>query len=163
MRTLIAQPLTAAAFAPFGSVVAWPGGQGRPINEGSSLRTDLDHALQLDAQGGRPLLAIYRAEARAFPFEAVALERHRHGSQTFIPLGSARFVILVAPPGATPEANNLRAFLTDGQQGVSLAPGTWHHGLLAVDAADFAVIERTAQNEDCELLSLDLPVAVALA
>ena len=49
MRTLIAQPLTAAAFAPFGSVVAWPGGPGRAINQGSSRRADLEHALQLVA------------------------------------------------------------------------------------------------------------------
>lgn len=163
MRTLIAQPLTAAAFAPFGSVVAWPGGPGRAINQGSSRRADLEHALQLDAQGGRPLLAIYRAEARAFPFAADTLERHRHGTQTFIPLGGARFVILVAAAGATPPADNLRAFLTDGRQGVSLAPGTWHHGLLAVDAADFAVIERAAPVEDCDLAPLAPPVWVALA
>ena len=162
MRALIAQPLTAAAFAPFGRVVAWPGGQGRPINAGSSLRADLDGALRLDARSGQPLLAIYRAEARAFPFEAVTLERHRHGSQTFIPLGSARFVILVAPAAMTPEADTLCAFLTDGRQGVSLAPGTWHHGLLAVDAADFAVIERAADDEDCDLLTLPRPVSVAL-
>ena len=144
MRTLIAQPLTAAAFAPFGTVVAWPGDPGRAINQGTSRRADLDRALHLDAQGDRPLLAIYRAEARAFPFEAVTLERHRYGSQTFIPLGSARFVILVAPAGAAPTAASLCAFISDGRQGVSLAPGTWHHGLLAVDAAGFAVIERAA-------------------
>jgi ureidoglycolate lyase len=163
VRTLIAQPLTAAAFAPFGGVVAWPGGAGRAINEGSSRRADLDCALQLDAHGGRPLLAIYRAAARAFPFAAATLERHRHGTQTFIPLGSARFVILVAAAGATPQPDRLMAFLSDGRQGVSLAPGTWHHGLLAVDAADFAVIERAAPVEDCDLAPLAPPVWVELA
>ena len=76
--------------------------------------------------------------------------------------GRARFVILVAPAGMTPEADTLRAFLADGRQGVSLAPGTWHHGLLAVDAADFAVIERAADEEDCDLLTLPRPVSVAL-
>jgi len=39
--------------------------------------------------------------------------------------------------------------------------GTWHHGLLALDAADFAVIERAAPDEDCELATLDQPVAIA--
>jgi ureidoglycolate lyase len=161
VRALIAEPLTAAAFAPFGTVVAWPGGDGRAINAGSSRRADLDDALQLVAQDGAPRLAIYRAEARTFPFTAKQLERHKLGSQTFIPLGAARFVILVAPAGAKPQADSLRAFVTDGRQGVSLAPGTWHHGLLALDAADFAVIERAAPEEDCELATLDQPVAIA--
>jgi ureidoglycolate lyase len=162
VRALIAEPLTAAAFAPFGTVVAWPGGDGRAINAGSSRRADLDGALRLVAQDGAPLLAIYRAEARTFPFTAEQLERHRHGTQTFIPLGTARFVILVAPADAMPVADTLRAFLTDGRQGVSLAVGTWHHGLLAVNAADFAVIERAAADEDCELATLPRPVSVAL-
>ncbi|HEY0201794.1 MAG TPA: ureidoglycolate lyase, partial [Burkholderiaceae bacterium] len=77
------------------------------------------------------------------------------------PLGARRFVIVVAPAGAAPGAADLEAFITDGCQGVTLAPGTWHHALLAVDAGDFIVVERAADTVDCDLCRIDPPVCVA--
>lgn len=35
----------------------------------------------------------------------------------------------------TLNASDLKAFINDGQQGVVLHPGTWHHGLVAVEVA----------------------------
>ena len=160
MLTLVARPLTAAAFDPFGTVVEAPGADGRPINAGTSQRHDLVDDLQLSAAGGRPMLAVFRAQARPFPFSATELECHKLGSQTFIPLTGARFVVLVAPPGAHPDCDHLAAFVSNGRQGIVLSPGTWHHALLAVDAGDFAVIERSAKTEDCDIARL--PAAVRL-
>jgi len=158
--TLVARPLTAAAFDPFGTVVEAPSADGRPINAGTSQRHDLVDDLQLSAAGGRPMLAVFRAQARPFPFSATELECHKLGSQTFIPLTGARFVVLVAPPGAHPDCDHLAAFVSNGRQGIVLSPGTWHHALLAVDAGDFAVIERSAKTEDCDIARL--PAAVRL-
>jgi ureidoglycolate lyase len=67
---------------------------------------------------------------------------------------------VVARPGAAPGVADLAAFVTDGTQGVLLAPGTWHHALLALDAGDFLVIERRADEADCDLHTLDLPVVL---
>ena len=157
---LAVQPLTPEAFAPYGTVLAAPTGTGRPINGGNAERFDLVGDLQLGAQGGRPMLALFRAQARRFPHEVTEMERHALGSQTFVPLGERRFVIVVAPAGEAPAPGALAAFATDGLQGVTLAPGTWHHALLAVDAGDFVVVERTAARVDCDTCALAARVVV---
>jgi ureidoglycolate lyase len=92
------------------------------------------------------------------------MERHALGSQTFVPMGGQRrFVIVVARAGAAPSANALTAFVTDGRQGVMLAPGTWHHALLAVDAGDFVVVERVAATVDCDVSEVNPTVSVTWA
>ena len=164
-HVLVPQPLTPQAFAPYGTVLAVPAGvAGRPINGGNAERFDLVDDLQLGADGGRPMLALFRAQARRFPHEVTEMERHALGSQTFVPLGERRFVIVVAPAGEAPvEPGMLQAFITDGHQGVVLAPGTWHHALLAVDAGDFVVIERAAAAVDCDVCWLRGPALVVTA
>ncbi|MFS2164606.1 ureidoglycolate lyase [Variovorax sp. Varisp62] len=152
---LVAKPLNAQAFAPYGIVIEAPAVEGRPINGGNARRFDLLDDLRLDAEGGRPMLALFRAQARRFPHEVSEMERHALGSQTFVPLGDRRFVIVVARAGEAPtSAEQLAAFVTDGRQGVVLAPGTWHHALLAVDAGDFVVIERAGVGIDCDICLL---------
>jgi ureidoglycolate lyase len=159
---LAAQPLTPQAFAPYGTVIAAPtAGLGRPINGGNAMRFDLLDDLQLGAEGGRPMLALFRAQARRFPHAVTEMERHALGSQAFVPLGERRFVIVVARAGAAPvSCSQLAAFVTDGRQGVVLAPGTWHHALLAVDAGDFVVVERAGGEVDCDICHLRVPAIV---
>ena len=101
------------------------------------------------------MLALFSAQARRFPLDVTELERHALGSQTFVPLGTQRFVVVVARPGPAPQADDLQAFVTDGRQGVVLAPGTWHHALLAVEGGDFVVVERRAAVVDCDVCRLD--------
>ena len=162
-NTLFAQPLTAAAFAPFGTVIAVPvDAPGRPINGGTSQRFGLLADMALSAEGGRPMLALFRAQARRFPHAVDELERHALGSQTFVPLGQRRFVLVVAPAAPEPDLGALAAFMTDGAQGVVLAPGTWHHALLAVDAGDFVVVERAAQAVDCDVVRWEASVSVVI-
>jgi len=152
---LVAKPLTSQAFTPYGIAIEAPAVEGRPINGGNARRFDLLDDLRLDAEGGRPMLALFRAQARRFPHEVSEMERHALGSQTFVPLGDRRFVIMVARAGEAPtSAKQLAAFVTDGRQGVVLAPGTWHHALLAVDAGDFVVIERAGGGVDCDICLL---------
>ncbi|MFY3382572.1 ureidoglycolate lyase [Paracidovorax sp. MALMAid1276] len=133
-------------------------GAGRAINGGTAERFDLVDDLQLGARGGRAQLAVFRAQARRFPLELQALERHQWGSQTFVPWGRGRFVAVVAAAGPAPQADALHAFVTDGHQGIVLWPGTWHHALVAVDAGDFLVIERAGPEADCDIHTLPAPV-----
>ncbi|MBU0745741.1 MAG: ureidoglycolate lyase [Gammaproteobacteria bacterium] len=159
---LVPALLTAAAFQSFGTVLQPPSGAGRAINAGSSERFDLVDDLQLGAFGGRAQLALFRAQARSFPLQILEMERHCLGSQTFVPWGVRRFVVVVAPAGDPPvAAASLQAFVTNGRQGVVLAPGTWHHALLAVDSGDFLVIERAASVTDCDVHRLAAPVRLA--
>lgn len=159
MKILKAQPLTAAAFAPFGQVIGLEATTAASaahctINGGNAVRYDLVPDMQLTAQGGAPMLALFRAQARTFPLNIGEMERHVLGSQTFIPLGTQCFVLVVAAAGSPCRAEALQAFITNGQQGVMLAPGTWHHALLAVEGGDFAVIERRAALVDCEVQAM---------
>ena len=153
-------PLDPEAFAPFGEVVQMPAGGGRPINRGTAIAVADAVALDLVRAGGRPSLQLLRARPVALPARLGPLERHLLSSQTFLPLGEARFAVVVAPADAA-GPGDLRAFLTDGQQGVHYAAGTWHHPLIALGRiSDFVVIGRAADAEDCEFL--DLPGAVLL-
>ena len=163
--SLVARPLTPGDFQRFGTVLQAPPrvNAARPINAGTALRFDLVDDMQLDAAGGRAQLALFSAQARSFPLVLHEMECHQLGSQTFVPLGARRFVIVVAAAGAPPEAAALEAFVTDGQQGVTLAPGTWHHSLLALDGGDFVVIERAAPSVDCVLSTLPTAVELSLA
>lgn len=164
MRRLVPVPLTAEGFAPYGTVIERPGAAaGRSINGGTSRRHDLLADLALQAEGGQPMLALFHAQARPFPLRLGVLERHCLGSQTFVPLAGARCVIVVAAAGTPLRADALRAFQVRGDQGFVLAPGTWHHALLAIDEGDFVVIERRAAVVDCEEQALDGPVELQLA
>lgn len=159
---LVARPLSEAAFAPFGCVIE-PGAGGSAVNAGSSWRQESVPALDLVRDGGRAALAIYAAQARRFPFHALELERHALSDQVFLPLGQAlRCVVLVAPAGPAPSAAQCQAFISDGRQGVRIAPGIWHHGLLSLDEGPWVVLERRASVDDCDVVQLAQPLRVLL-
>jgi ureidoglycolate lyase len=159
VKTLRVQPLTPAAMAPYGSVIEGASG-GEAINGGSSRRHEAVAALDLQRDGGRAVLAVYDAQARTFPFEARMLERHRLSDQVFLPLGGARrCVLLLAPAGLqAPRAEDCVALLSDGRQGIRIAAGTWHHGLLALDDGPWAVLERRGAAVDCDEVAFETPL-----
>ena len=169
MSSLPLQPISAEAFAPYGWLAEADGHNGRAINDGSSLRIDGIGALALHADGGQPCLAVFRASARDPRGPWQTLERHALGTQTFVPMGGARYVMLVAldAPGAlgapAPDPATLAAFAVSGRQAVTLHAGTWHHGLIALDDADFVVIERSAALIDCDVAMLAEPVMLGTA
>jgi ureidoglycolate lyase len=144
------EPLTAEAFAPFGQVIDCAGHAGYAINEGSSQRFSDLAQLESDADG-RLALSIFRAEARQAPFALGCLERHPLGSQAFVPLAGQRFVVVVAEQPAT---DRLRAFLSNGRQGINFRRGAWHHPLLALDAGDFLVADRLGPGDNCEAIDI---------
>ncbi|MEB3099955.1 MULTISPECIES: ureidoglycolate lyase [Achromobacter] len=155
-RILTAQPLTAAAFAPYGEVISSAGRAGRAINAGTSLRVEMGDPDILDA-GGRPSLSVFRAQAIALPFAARMLERHRLGSQTFLPLAGTRYVVLVALGADAPDLATLQAFMAGAGMGITLRRDVWHHPLMALAEGEFAVLERAGPAVDCEIV--DLPNA----
>jgi ureidoglycolate lyase len=159
---LPALPITAAAFAPYGWLACAEGHAGREINDGSSLRVDDVGELALTAHGGAPCLAVFRAQARDPRGPWHTLERHRLGTQTFVPLAGTRYVVLVALGNDAPDPDTLAAFFVLGDQAVTLRAGTWHHALLALDDGDFVVIERRAEAVDCDIAELPQPVALQL-
>ncbi|HRA78383.1 MAG TPA: ureidoglycolate lyase, partial [Burkholderiaceae bacterium] len=112
------RPLTAEAFAQYGDVVTSAGRDGHSINAGTSVRVEMPEPDLLD-HGGRPSLSVFRANAVRLPFEVRELERHRLGSQTFLPLGGTPFVVVVALGDDAPDDDTLAAFLVDGRCGIT--------------------------------------------
>lgn len=173
---LPAQSLSATAMAPYGWVLdieeAFATQQGRPINAGTSRRADLPGNLALDDQGGRPQVCVFRAQAQAACGPWHALERHRLGTQTFVPLADRVLpsatspgsvcILLVALGEESPDEHTLRAFCVNSQQAFTLKPGVWHHPLIALRDCDFLVVERLAEQVDCEVRPLPRPVEVSL-
>ena len=150
MLELKAQKLTSEAFAPFGDVIDARVSESFAINGGRTQRHhDLARVEILDAPS-RPLISVFVSQPVTLPLELELLERHPLGSQAFMPLHEERFVVVVAPPGDDIDPDEIRAFVTDGRQGVNYRAGTWHaiHSVLEREG-EFLVVDRAgADNLD---------------
>ncbi|MET3717825.1 ureidoglycolate lyase [Pseudomonas sp. PvP001] len=164
MRTLPIEPLTKAAFAPFGDVIETEGSAHFLINNGSTQRFDRLADVQLGTEQDQAVISIFRARTLPMPLTVRMLERHPLGSQAFIPLLGNAFLIVVAPAGDVPRSEDVHAFISDGRQGINYHKGVWHHPVLALhDQDDFLIVDRKGPGnncdefffEACDLLSLD--------
>ena len=147
MTPITAQPLTAAAFVPFGDVLE-ASGDFRLINEGMCQRHH-DRA-RIDLAEARPGISIFNAVPRALPYDFSLVERHPEGSQAFIPMTELPFLVIVAPDIAGKPGKPM-AFLTNGAQGINLHRGTWHGVLTPLHAPGlFAVVDRIGPTPNLE-------------
>lgn len=155
-----AEPLTAAAFAPFGDVLDASGAPDKIINAGLCGRYH-DRA-RLEFSDGRAGISIFKAEPRCLPYICTLLERHPEGSQAFIPMSADPFLVIVAPDdGGKPGLP--RAFLTNGAQGINLYRGVWHGVLTPLSAPGlFAVIDRIGPGANLQEYPLSEPFSVHL-
>ncbi len=156
-RFLPVHALTGPVFADYGDVIeAGPSARRLSINAGTAERYDDLARLDLTADNGRPLVSIFRAQARARPLRLQVMERHQLGSQAFMPLGPSPFLVIVARADIAPQRDDLRAFIAQPGQGVNFARGTWHHPLVALADSDFLVIDRGAADgtTDCEEIDI---------
>ena len=106
---------------------------------------------------GRVRVSVARCRsATKLPYRFDMVERHPLGSQAFVPLAPARFVVVVAPPAESVEPSDLQAFVTNGRQGVNYLRGTWHMPLIAFEAGqEFLVIDRAGDKPNCDEHVLD--------
>ncbi|MFT4799045.1 MAG: ureidoglycolate lyase, partial [Candidatus Azotimanducaceae bacterium] len=90
------------------------------------------------------------------------MERHPLSSQAFMPLSGHPFLVVVAAPGELDPAG-ITAFLASPQQGVNYHAGTWHHYCLALEStSDFLVVDRIADDENCDEVQLKEPLTLNL-
>ncbi|AKM32172.1 ureidoglycolate hydrolase [Pandoraea faecigallinarum] len=147
--------LTREAFAPFGDVIELAGAKHFAINGGTTERFHDLATVDLGPQGGRTLVNVFRGQPRQLPYEVKMLERHPLGSQAFIPLKTTPYLVVVAPAGEL-DVSKMRAFVSEGWQGVNYAKGVWHHPLLALhEVSDFVVVDRGGEGHNCD--EQDLP------
>jgi ureidoglycolate lyase len=156
MRVLRTEVLTPAAFAPFGDVLDASGPPDRLINAGLCGRFH-DRARLDFGPGGRAGISIFDARPRALPHAFDLVERHPDGSQAFLPMTAAPFLVIVAPDdGGRP--GHPRAFLTAPGQGINLLRGTWHGVLTPLSAPGlFAVVDRIGDTPNLQEHRYDSP------
>ena len=162
-RQLRVEALEPRSFASFGEVIeAGAASRHFPINGGTTERFH-DLAAIDPGPGGRAMVSIFRGQPRTLPFRVEMMERHPLASQAFVPLSGRPYLVLVAPAGPAPGAEDLRLFLAGGHQGVNYAPGVWHHPLLALgEESDFLVIDRDGPGPNCDEVALAVPVWIPL-
>ena len=153
------RPLTRERFAPYGDVIESSDVDRAAMNAARFERFDDLCSVDM-GEDGRVAVSIARCRvATSLPYRIDMVERHPLGSQAFVPLSPARMIVVVAPPGASVEAGDLEAFVTNGRQGINYKPGTWHMPLIAFAAGqEFLIIDRAVGPPNCDEHVLDEPV-----
>ncbi len=144
------QPLSAAAFAPFGDVIEFEGRDSYPINDGMAARYHALAGIDTGGADARAVISLVASKKFELPRRVDHLEYHPHGSQAFIPLDATPFLVVVGAPGDPPDPAALKAFVTNGRQGINYRAGTWHHVLLTPYAAmRFVCVDRESPQDNC--------------
>lgn len=162
-RRIVLQPLTQAAFAPFGDVLEATGEPDKVINAGMCGRFHDLASLDFTGPNARAGISLFRSRARTLPYTLDMMERHPLGSQAFLPMSPDPFMVIVAPDDAGQPGTPV-AFLTSPGQGVNYHRNTWH-GVLTplVDNALFAVVDRIGDGNNLEEFVFDEPWLVRQA
>lgn len=149
MITLRIQPMTAAAFAPFGDLLEAVGDPDKLINQGLCGRYHDRAALDF-GEGGRAGISLFQAELRALPYTLGMMERHPDGTQAFLPMSLDGFLVIAAPDdGGRPGQPS--AFRTEAGQGINFHRNTWHGVLTPLSGSGlFAVVDRIGEGSNLE-------------
>ncbi len=157
---IAARPLTASAFQPFGDVIEADGDPTMIINQGRCGR--FHDLARLSFDGGDAGISIFKYTTSAMPYERTLMERHPIGSQAFLPLSGAPYLVVVAPD-ADGRPEQPQAFLARADQGINYLKNTWHAPLIALeDNAVFAVIDRIGVGENLQEIEMETPYVVSL-
>lgn len=154
-KQLAAEPISADNFAVFGELLE---------NKTDQRRRDF----HLPSAGiYRPQLWVNRLPRVSDALVLVdVMESHPYSVQTFVPMQPGRCLVVVAPMGENgkPDMAGLRAFLTQGGQGVSYRPNVWHYTFSSIDGPNEVVVMMgyTGRGDDTVLETLATPVQVVL-
>ena len=149
MRTIRPEPLTRAAFQPFGDVIEMEGAAHFTINQGYAERfNDLAH-IDVEQDGGTTNVSLFLGQPRPAKIAIRLMERHPLGSQIFFPLQDRPWLLLVC--GDVNDLASYRAFTASGMQGVNYARNVWHHPLLVLDPdSRFLIVDRKGPGNNLE-------------
>lgn len=150
------EPLTSERFARYGDVIESAADKSAAMNAARFQRFDDLCKVEI-TKGGHVAMSVARCRTpTTLPLRIDMVERHPLGSQAFVPLQHCKMVVVVAPPGESVDAGDLRAFVTNGKQGFNYHRGTWHMPLIAFEAGhEFLVVDRGGSDANCEEYSLD--------
>jgi ureidoglycolate lyase len=154
--SLQAELLTPERFAPYGDVIETSRETSDAMNEARFER--FDDLCKIDLiNDGKIAVSIARCRTpTSLPLRLDMVERHPLGSQAFVPLSRCKMLIVVAPPEESVDASALRAFVTNGRQGINYHRGTWHMPLIAFEAGqEYLIIDRGGEEPNCDMHTLD--------
>lgn len=154
--SLQAEPLSKDRFALYGDVIETSREASDGMNDARFER--FDDLCKVDlVQDGEIAVSIARCRTpTSLPLRLDMVERHPLGSQAFIPLSPCKMLVVVAPPEASVEASALRAFVTNGQQGINYRRGTWHMPLISFEKGQkYLIIDRGGNEPNCDTHTLD--------
>ena len=162
MKTIVAEPLTRAAFAEFGDVLDTQGDAPRLINGGMTERFHDLAKVEATGDDARVLISIFRGQPYEFPLQLKMVERHPSGSQAFMPLSPRPFLVAVCAEGSQgPLAP--RVFVTKPGQGVNYHRNLWHAVLTPIgETQDFLVVDRGGEGNNLEEHYFDEPYLIEL-
>lgn len=142
-RTLVAEPATARALAPFGILIG-----GAP-GEAARLSNFYDQAVLVENKPFHSTLPVEMSLCTIEPrgFDVRWLERHFQHTQAFLPLGGKPFCMVLAPSSEDelPDPESVRAFLFDGFAGFMIHEGVWHEFPFALQPATQIAVLLTAE------------------
>ncbi len=146
-HTVRAEPLSEAAFAPFGQVLA-AGDAVMELREGEVFHLNVLH---YDRQSLR----------------CDHLNRHHKATQALVALGGKATLLVVAAAAydfsTEDHLAHLRAFVCDGSAGVNLALGTWHWGPFPItDYVDLVNVQGQGFADDNEIAYLERDLGVVV-
>jgi ureidoglycolate lyase len=153
---LKAEPLTRERFSPYGDVIETSRDTADAMNAARFQR--FDNLCKVDLiNDGQVAVSIARCRTpTSLPLQLEMVERHPLGSQAFIPLSPCRMVVVVAPPAESVDTGALRAFVSNGRQGINYRRGTWHMPLISFDEGqEYLIIDRGGNEPNCEEFLLD--------
>ena len=162
MKPITARPLTRDAFAPFGDVLDTEWSHHYPINNGKCERFHDLARVEAEGPNARVLISIFKGTPYAFPLKLTMVERHPLGSQAFMPLSPAPFLVVVCPDG--PDGPGApQAFLTRPGQGVNYPRNRWHAVLTPIGGSqDFLVVDRGGDGSNLEEHHFPVPYEIRL-
>jgi len=156
---LAVEPLDAAAFEPFGAVLARPVRDPDATGDGWSWWAEI---AGLPADGRGHEFGYLALEPGAASFDWA--ERHLRSPELVAPLG-APCVVYVARPddGAAEPAGEFRCFRIEPGQAVLLAPGVWHGAPFAAGRAGSAMVVLAAGTGTSDTLVVRFdPIGVTM-
>lgn len=126
MRTIIAQPLSKDAFAPYGNFYDLLAPKGLGLGDFYPDRLQLPVATNQPV-GFSPLIA-HRPER----YIVDTAEYHNYSGEFILPLNGS-VIVHVAPPSNAKVPELTKAFIVPCGTGVRLHTGVWHYAPLAID------------------------------
>ncbi len=153
------QSLTQTAFADFGDIIGLKPEPDKIINQGRCGRHHDLARLSFEA-GGTAGISLFKANPCKLPYRFEMMERHPKGSQAFIPMYQAPFLVIVAADTSGRPYQPV-AFMVPEATGINIHKNIWHGVLTPLQSPGlFAVIDRIGGGENLEEYWFDKPYVV---